>query len=267
MALTAIPMALMTRAALWRSTVGPASAADGVRRAPSPARTVRALPSLPRAECCDANRNCADHGKDDLPRVGRHRVLHDPMGGVIAGERGGCDEDYRDREAQPERSHEGEHELADAERQRGGDKADDDPAGPACAGLISPSASGRAGEDWQRKYGECEQKPAKRADCCDASPYISHHLCMIGQICEEACWFFCRRGAPWRRQTREVLERYLAAKAAKGVSVGLGVMPRGLRVAAARVRRARRERWRRRRDGWQRIPRHGPPDTLTPSRP
>ena len=85
------------------------------------------------------------------------------MGGVIAGERGGCDEDHRDREAQPERSHEGEHELADAERQRGGDKADDDPAGPACAGLISPSASGRAGEDWQRKYGECEQKPAKRA--------------------------------------------------------------------------------------------------------
>lgn len=72
------------------------------------------------------------------------------MGGVIAGERGGCDEDHRDREAQPERSHEGEHELADAERQRGGDKADDDPAGPACAGLITPSASGRAGEDWQR---------------------------------------------------------------------------------------------------------------------
>ena len=49
-----------------------------------------------------------------------------------------------------------------------------------------------------------------------ASPYISHHLCMIGQICGEACWFFCRRGTPWRRQTREVLERYLAAKAAKG---------------------------------------------------
>ena len=48
------------------------------------------------------------------------------------------------------------------------------------------------------------------------SPYISHHLCMIGQICGEACWFFCRRGTPWRRQTREVFERYLAAKAAKG---------------------------------------------------
>ena len=50
----------------------------------------------------------------------------------------------------------------------------------------------------------------------NANPYISHHLCMIGQICGEACCFFCRRGTPWRRQTREVLERYLAAKAAKG---------------------------------------------------
>jgi hypothetical protein len=47
--------------------------------------------------------------------------------------------------------------------------------------------------------------------------------------------------------------------------VGLGVMPRGLRVAAARVRRARRER--RRRDEWQRSPRHGPPDMLTPTAP
>ena len=31
----------------------------------------------------------------------------------------------------------------------------------------------------------------------DASPYISHRLCMIGQICGEACWFFAgmvRRG-------------------------------------------------------------------------
>ena len=51
------------------------------------------------------------------------------------------------------------------------------------------------------------------------------------------------------------------------VSVDLGVMPRGLRVAAARVRRARRARWRRQRDAWQRNPRHGLPDTLTPSRP
>ena len=51
------------------------------------------------------------------------------------------------------------------------------------------------------------------------------------------------------------------------VSVDLGVMPRGLRVAAARVRRARRARWRRQRDAWQRSPRHGLPDTLTPSRP
>lgn len=84
-------------------------------------------------------------------------MLHDAMGGVVAGERGGRDEDHRDHEAQPELPHKGEHELADAERQRGGDKADDDPAGPACAGLISPSASGDAGEDGQREDGQCEQ--------------------------------------------------------------------------------------------------------------
>src|SRR5271169_1109073 len=41
------------------------------------------------------------------------------------------------------------------------------------------------------------------------------------------------------------------------VSVDLGVMPRGLRVAAARVRRARRARWQRQRDAWLRSPRHG----------
>jgi hypothetical protein len=51
------------------------------------------------------------------------------------------------------------------------------------------------------------------------------------------------------------------------ISVGLGVMPRGLRVAAARVRRARPARWRQRRDAWQRSPRYGLPDTLTPSQP
>jgi len=116
--------------------------ASGARQAP-PGRSGRRHRRHAH-ECCDADRNCADDGKDDLPRIGRHRVLHDPMGGVIAGERGRCDEDHRDREAQPERSHRGEHELADAERQRGGDKADDDPAGPACAGLISPIASGGA---------------------------------------------------------------------------------------------------------------------------
>ena len=51
------------------------------------------------------------------------------------------------------------------------------------------------------------------------------------------------------------------------VSVGLGVMPRGLRVAAARVRRATPARWRQRRDAWQRSPRHRLQDTLTPLQP
>src|SRR3977135_1945620 len=53
---------------------------------------------------------------------------------------------------------------------------------------------------------------------------------MIGQNYEEACLLFCIRSAPLRRETREVLERYLTAKAAQwsrwasgGCRVGYGV--------------------------------------------
>jgi 6-phosphogluconolactonase (cycloisomerase 2 family) len=44
-----------------------------------------------------------------------------------------------------------------------------------------------------------------------------------------------------------VLERLSDYESREAVSVGLGVMPRGLRVAAACVRRARPARWRQRR--------------------
>ena len=47
------------------------------------------------------------------------------------------------------------------------------------------------------------------------SPYISHYLCMIGQICEEACLLFCRRGSAVASGDARVLERYLATKVAK----------------------------------------------------
>ena len=97
------------------------------------------------------------------------------------------------------------------------------------------------------------------------SPYFSHHLCMIGRFAGRLVGFFAdvvRRGVGGRE--RCLNDIWL--ESSEGVSAGLGVMPRGLRVAAARVRRARRERWRRR-DEWQRSPRHRPPDMLTPSRP
>ena len=41
------------------------------------------------------------------------------------------------------------------------------------------------------------------------NPYISHYLCMIGQICDEACLLFCRCGTPWRLETREGLNDIL----------------------------------------------------------
>ena len=47
------------------------------------------------------------------------------------------------------------------------------------------------------------------------SPYISHYLCMIGQICEERCLLFCRCGTPWHLETRECLNDYLTTKVAK----------------------------------------------------
>ena len=99
------------------------------------------------------------------------------------------------------------------------------------------------------------------------SPYISHHLCMIGQICDETRLLFCRCGTPWHLETRECLNDYLTTKVAKRSRWARGLMPRGLRVAATCVRRARPARWRQRRDAWQRSPRYGLPDTLTPSQP
>src|SRR5271154_7065148 len=50
------------------------------------------------------------------------------------------------------------------------------------------------------------------------------------------------------------------------ISVGLGMMPRWLRAAAARVMRARRGPRRRVRAGWRRGPSLGRPDRPTPSR-
>ena len=67
---------------------------------------------------------------------------------------------------------------------------------------------------------------------------------------------------------REEQQEFFSRKGGQEVvSVGLGVMPRGLRVAAARVRRATPARWRQRRDAWQRSPRHRLQDTLTPLQP
>src|SRR5437667_12306524 len=61
---------------------------------------------------------------------------------------------------------------------------------------------------------------------------------MIGLFCEPTFCVFCRRAGPWRQQARELLEHFRAAgqRRRNVVSVGLVMMPRGLRVAASRVR-------------------------------
>jgi hypothetical protein len=58
-----------------------------------------------------------------------------------------------------------------------------------------------------------------------ASPYISHHFCMIERFCDAVCWVLRRRARAWRRETRELLELFRAGSE-EVVSVGLGVMPR-----------------------------------------
>lgn len=77
----------------------------------------------------------ADDGKGDLPAFRRHRVFHDAMRCVIAGDRCWCDEGDRDEDARPERPNGTEQELADAEGQPGGKGANDKRADP--AGAVS----------------------------------------------------------------------------------------------------------------------------------
>ena len=72
-----------------------------------------------------------------------------------------------------------------------------------------------------------------------ASPDISHYLCTVEHVCATICLVFCRRATLWRRTTRELLG---LSGNEDVVSVGLGMMPQLLRVAAARVRRASRVR-------------------------
>ena len=113
-----------------------------------------------------------------------------------------------------------------------------------------------------------DEEGLKAAEQGSLSPYISHYLCMIGLFCEPTFFVFCRRAAPWRQQARELLEHFRAAgqRRRNVVSVGLVMMPRGLRVAASRVRWARRGHLPRRQDGWQRAPRLGLQDSPRPSR-
>ena len=103
-------------------------------------------------------------------------------------------------------------------------------------------------------------------DRTSPSLLISQYLCIIRMLCgEPVCCSHSARTTLLRQETRELVGVFWAAGGREEVvSVGPGVMPRGLRVAAARVRRARPARWRQRRDAWQRSPRYGLPDTLTP---
>ena len=76
---------------------------------------------------------------------------------------------------------------------------------------------------------------------------------MIGRFAMRLVCFLQMRYAVASGGAR-VLERLSDYESREAVSEGSEVMPRGLRVAATCVRRARPARWRQRRDAWQRSP-------------
>ena len=94
-------------------------------------------------------------------------MFHDSVDGVITRDDGGRDEDRGDRKLGPERTDGCKQDLAEAERQPGRDRADEDCAQPACASVIGPAASGDTCEERQREDGERKQQPAEEADGCD----------------------------------------------------------------------------------------------------
>ena len=84
-------------------------------------------------------------GWDVTGGVGGHGVFHDAMCRMVAGERRRRDEGECDREPYPERTDEGEQELTEAERQRGGGKADQAEGGRI---LATFRQAGIAGTYW-----------------------------------------------------------------------------------------------------------------------
>ena len=60
-------------------------------------------------------------------------MFHNAMRGVITGKRGRSDENERDQHPRPERLHDNQQELPDAERERRADEPDEDGAEPARA--------------------------------------------------------------------------------------------------------------------------------------
>ena len=76
------------------------------------------------------------------------------------------------------------------------------------------------------------------------SPDFSHYSCLICHLAARLSCFFNGRTTAWRHETRELSAFFRGCGGSEeGVSVGLGMMPRLLRVAAPRVRRESRARW------------------------
>lgn len=124
--------------------------------------------SIDAREGDDADRDRSDDREYGLPCLRRHGVSHDAMGGMETGDDSGGDEGCCDEQACPGRTDGGEQELADAEGQAGGDKADDNRAEPARAGAIGLCAGSHAREERKSEHCKREEEPAEEADGGDA---------------------------------------------------------------------------------------------------
>src|SRR3546814_2032180 len=81
-----------------------------------------------------------------------------------------CSSDLRgreregDREPHPDRPDRGEDALAEAERQTGGEGADEEGADRSGAGVVGPQPDRHTGEEGECVHGQGEEQPAEEAD-------------------------------------------------------------------------------------------------------
>ncbi len=124
-----------------RRDLVPAGSRNGVRRAPRPGRSHRARGQRRQpGKSGDGDDNGSCHREGDLPGFRGHRVLHDAMCRVIAGDGGRCDESGGNHKPQPERPDECEQDVTSEKGCEAGDRSNGDSAEPAGACAVRPDA-------------------------------------------------------------------------------------------------------------------------------
>jgi len=141
-----------------------------------------------------ADEDRADPGEDLAPDQRRHADLRQAEHSVIAGEGRRNRERRGDCSAQDQRANDGEGDLANGERQRGGDDADKQRANDSRAAVERCQAGAQSNKERQGVHSEGEDQPAEEADPeqaenkpddkhggglrdkgCDGRTFLHHH--------------------------------------------------------------------------------------------